>query len=236
MPHTAKLIFSVETVGHDFDSFDDLTKDVLACSLHERCDGSIFKRNGIGRSQLADLPLMGEIVSIGVYDLSRENGAVYFKGDEGMSEEQMEGEMKLKPLKSEKEILEHFWSVAGHYTEFISFNGDRKDVPFIMVRSAVHGVRATKDLMSARKLNEQRFDAVHVDIREQMTFYGALEQPGELHVWCNAFGIKSPATAEVTDVDAAFDEKRYRDVALRTVANMKAIHDLYVRWDSTLRF
>ncbi|MFH1188869.1 MAG: hypothetical protein V1652_03435, partial [bacterium] len=76
----------------------------------------------------------------------------------------------------------------------------------------------------------------HVDIYDQMTFYGSLNQPGNLHVWCKAFGIETSETAEVDDIHQAFEKKQYDDIARRTAANLLAISALYERWNTSLRF
>jgi uncharacterized protein YprB with RNaseH-like and TPR domain len=176
---------------------------------------------------------MGEIVSIAVYDHSHGNGVVYYRAAEGAEKTENE-DMKYRPAGTEKELLEHFWNAAGHYTEFVTFNGRQFTVPFLMVRSAINEIRASKDLMSDRKIGDQRFDALHVDLRDQMTFYGALEQPGGLHVWCKAFGI--PHDEEDLDVDQLFENGEYDVIAKRAEASLKAISELYAKWDVSLRF
>ena len=77
------------------------------------------------------------------------------------------------------------------------------------VRSAVHKIKATKDLMSNRYLNSQKFGATHIDLFDQLTFYGAVRRKGGLHLWCRAFGITSPKAQGVTGDDVAnlFKEK-----------------------------
>lgn len=229
MIHTSKLIIRIQTVEKKIEDLDDVTKDIVSCQVRKECEEG-------GPRFFSHFPLLNEIVAAGVYDEARASGAVYFQaGDEEMGESEENG-IRFKPARSEREIIEHFWDVASHYTEFVSFGGWRVDAPTIMLRSALYGIRASKDLMSARHLREQRFDALHVDLLDQFNFYGASEQPGGLHVWCKAFGIESPDEAAERDVDRAFEEKRYRDIAMRTARDLEAIHQLNANWNASLRF
>ncbi|NIQ03121.1 MAG: hypothetical protein GWM98_24345, partial [Nitrospinaceae bacterium] len=88
--------------------------------------------------------------------------------------------------RTEREMLEGFWEGAKEYDEFVSFNGRSFDVPFMMTRSAIHGVKPSKDLMSNRYLGSQRFGAKHVDLLDQLSFYGAVRKKGNLHLWARA--------------------------------------------------
>ena len=160
------------------------------------------------KSGLGFSPLTGQIVAIGVLDYDKNQGVVYFQAPGENFKEFQEGNVTFKPC-LEKEMLENFWKGAEKYNEFITFNGRGFDAPFLAVRSAVHKIKATKDLMSNRYLNSQKFGAVHIDLFDQLTFYGATRRKGGLHLWCRAFGITSPKAQGVTGDDVAqlFKEK-----------------------------
>jgi len=68
-------------------------------------------------------------------------------------------------------MLENFWNGAKSYQEFISFNGRGFDVPFLMIRSAIHKIIPSKDLMHGRYLYQQLSNAKHIDLFDQLTFY-----------------------------------------------------------------
>ena len=70
--------------------------------------------------------------------------------------------------------------------EIITFNGRGFDCPFILIRSAVHKIKPTKDLMP------NRYNGVHIDLLDQLTFYGASRRKFSLDMWCKTFGIKAP--------------------------------------------
>jgi predicted PolB exonuclease-like 3'-5' exonuclease len=66
--------------------------------------------------------------------------------------------------------------------QFITFNGRNFDVPFLMMRSAMVGVKVTKNLMGYRYGDE------HIDLLEQFTFYG-LTRKFNLDFYCQSFGM-----------------------------------------------
>lgn len=233
------LIFDIETVGENYDRLDDTTKDSLTRWIkRESQSEQEFEKaledlkNGLGFS-----PLTGEIVAIGVLDSDKDQGAVYYQSLGEKQEEYDENGIKLKPM-SEKEMLEQFWKLAESYQEFVSFNGMGFDVPFLMIRSAIHKIQPSKNLMSNRYLNSQRYEAKHIDLMDQLTFYGAMRRKGNLHLWCRAFGIKSPKAEGITgdDVGALFKEKKFIDIARYNVGDIKATRELYGYWRDYLKF
>lgn len=234
----AKLIFDIETIGEDFDLLDETTQDVLTRWIKKESESEEeYKialeelKKGLGFS-----PLTGEIIVIGVLDYEREKGVVYFQAPgENFGEYEKEG-IKFKQT-TEKEMLENFWKGAMQYQEFVSFNGRGFDVPFILIRSAVHKIKPTKDLMSNRYLRSQREDARHVDLFDQLTFQGAVRRKGGLHLWARAFGIKSPKADGITGDEVAkfFKEKRYKEIAEYNANDLRATKKLFEYWDNYLR-
>lgn len=136
---------------------------------------------------------------------------------------------------TEKEMLEKFWQGVKEYEEFIGFNSRGFDVPFIMIRSAVHGVNPTRNLMEGRYLYQQR-DCRHIDLQDQLTFYGAVRKKGNLHLWSRAFGIKSPKDEGVTgdDVGRLFKEKKFLEIARYNAGDLRATKELYEKWEKYL--
>jgi 3'-5' exonuclease len=233
----SKLVFDIETIGQDWESIDELTRENLTKWLKKdnlSDDDMAFKVDGIkGETGLS--PLTGEIVSIAIYDVEREAGAVYFQSPDGESVTQEEGNIKYQSM-TEKEILETFWNIAQKYKEFITFNGRGFDAPFMMIRSAIHGIAPSVDLMEGRYLYQQR-GVKHIDIYDQMTFYGATSKKGSLHLFCRAFDIPSPKTGGSGDeVSHLFKEKKYMDIAKYNMGDVIATTELYKRWEKYLKF
>jgi len=239
MSNPQKLIIDIETVGENFDSLDLSTQENLTRWIKkDSADEKDYKtaledlKNGLGFS-----PLTGEIIVIGVLDFYKNEGVVYFQAPGEKHKDFTEEGITFKQF-GEKEMLQKFWDGARQYQHFITFNGRGFDAPFLMVRSAIHGVRPTKDLMRGRYISQQNFDAIHIDLQEQLTFYGALRRKGGLHLWSRAFGIESPKAGGITgdDVGRLFKEKKFLDIARYNVGDLRATKALYEKWEQYLNF
>jgi hypothetical protein len=235
----AKLIFDIETVGEDFDALDKTTKEVLTHWIKKEAENKkeYEEELEVLKNRLGFSPLTGEVIAIGVLDYEKDKAVVYFQAPgEDLSEFEEDG-VKFKPM-TETEMLTNFWLDVQRYQEFISFNGRVFDVPFLMIRSAVHKIKPTKDLMSNRYLRSQDFDSKHIDLFDQLTFYGALRRKGGLHLWCRAFGIKSPKAEGITgdDVSRLFREKKFKEIVRYNLGDLRATKELYERWRDYFNF
>ncbi|QQR78327.1 MAG: ribonuclease H-like domain-containing protein [Candidatus Moraniibacteriota bacterium] len=229
----ATLIFDIETVGEDFAALDETTKESLTRWIKRESGGedeyqAALKdlEDGLGFS-----PLTGQIVAIGVLDAERQKSAVYYQPADANDTDFEEGSAKFEAL-SEKAMLEKFWEIATKYDTFVTFNGRQFDVPFLMVRSAVHGVKPTKNLLANRYLQYQPYNAKHVDLLDQLSFYGVMRRKGSLHLWTRAFGIESPKAQGVTgdDVQGLYKEGKYQTIARYNARDLVATLALYERY------
>lgn len=239
MSTNKKLVFDIETVGENFDELDEATQDTLTRWIRkESSDEDEYKRaldevrQGLGFS-----PLTGEIVAVGMLDHHKNEGAVYYQAPGQENGEVREDGITLKQM-TEEDMLRKFWHAAEQYQVFITFNGRGFDVPFLMIRSAIHGIRPTKDLMRGRYLYQHNPEALHIDLQEQLTFYGATRRKGSLHLWCRAFGIESPKASGVMGDDVAplYREGKYLDIARYNVGDLRATRALYEKWETYLAF
>lgn len=234
-----KLVFDIETIGHDFDSFDKTTKEVLtnwiekSSSSEEEYEVKLEElKNGLGFS-----PLTGEIVAIGVLDYEKNQGVVYYQAPNQVNKDFEEYGIRFKQM-TEEEMLKSFWNGATEYDEFITFNGRAFDVPFIIARSAKYGIKPSKDLMSYRYSTQQKKDSVHTDLYDQLSYYGAVRKAGNLHMWCRHFGIDSPKAEDVKgdNVTEMFNNGRCLDIAKYNVRDIKATAKLYEKWEKLIKF
>ncbi|EKD46856.1 MAG: hypothetical protein ACD_67C00039G0002 [uncultured bacterium] len=234
-----KLVFDIETIGEDFDALDKITQESLTrwIKRETKSEEEYEKELSDVKNGLCFSPLTGQIVAIGVYDVEKDKGAVYFQAPDDSVGDSEEGNIKFRPL-SEKDMLTQFWNLAQKYDEFISFNGRTFDVPFLFVRSAINGIRPTKNLMANRYLSSQPKNAKHIDLLDQFTFYGSVRRKGNLHLWSKAFGIKSPKEDGVTgdQVGQLFKEKRFLDIAKYNVGDLKATKELFEHWEKFIKF
>lgn len=231
------LVFDIETVGETWDALDETTQHNLAwwleqATTNEKDYAYEMKelKDGLGLS-----PLTGFIVAIGVYDTETKKGAVYFSAPDTTVIAHEEEGIKYETM-NEKEMLEQFWKVAGMVNEFVSFNGRGFDAPFLAIRSMVHGIRPSKDLLSNRYVSLQR-GCAHIDLLDQLTFYGAARFRKSLHLFCRALSIESPKAGGTTgdDVATLYAEKRYEDIAHYNAGDLFATAALFERWKETLR-
>lgn len=231
------LVFDIETVGEAWDSLDEATQENLSYWIRESADDDESYqyemqklKEGMGLS-----PLTGFIVAIGVYDTEKEKGAVYFSAPDAKLAESEESGISYKPM-GEREMLVQFWKVAAVCSEFVSFNGRAFDAPFLAIRSMAHGVRPSKDLLSNRYLSSQR-GCTHIDLMDQLTFYGAARFRKTLHLFCRALGIESPKASGTTgdDVAGLYKNKKYLDIARYNAGDLRATSALYKRWQDFLR-
>jgi len=233
------LVIDIETIGEDFDSLDQATQDALswwikreAGSEEEYQADLTTLKDGLGFS-----PLTGQIVAIGVLDVEKDQGAVYFAAPGQDLAPFEEDRFKFEAL-NEKAMLEKFWQGASRYTDFVTFNGKGFDIPFLFVRSAVNGVKPTKNLMSNRYLSSQKVGTRHIDLLDEFNFYGAVRKKGNLHLWSRAFGITSPKAGGITgeDVSRLFKEKKFIDIARYNTGDLIATKKLYEYWRTYFNF
>lgn len=226
-----KLIFDIETIGVDFENLDKLSQEYLL--KYVQTEEEIEKE----KKRLALWPLTGEIVAIGILNPDTNKGAVYFQAPEE----------KINPFEeqgisfetgTEKEIIEKFWQVISDYQQFISFNGRSFDAPFLMIRSAILGIRPTKNLLANRYLSSQPYNVQHIDLFDQLSFYGVLQRKFSFHLWAKAFGIKSPKEDGLTgeSVKEVFNQKKYLEIARYNLGDLIATKELYDKWQKYLSF
>lgn len=186
----ASIVIDIETAGEDWQEIDTKTQEVLIKKASYQTNVTDLTPEEFAQEQLAVSPLTGEIVALGLLDVETSKGAVYYQApNKSIADEEYQG-LKLK-VSSEKEMLTRFWELSERYTHFVTYSGRQFDIPYLFIRSAIHGIRPAKDLMRGRYLYQQSPNAVHVDLYDQLSFYGSM-RIGSLHTVCRAFGIESP--------------------------------------------
>lgn len=219
-----RLIFDIETVGVDFESLDKTSQSSLL-RFADTPEDEDYIKEGLGFS-----PLTGQVVAIGILNPDTGKGGVYFQAPETKLELLEDTIAQYVPYSSqsaEKDVLKHFWDVAQHYDQFVTFNGRAFDAPFLLVRSAVRKVKPSVNLMP------NRYYDTHIDLLDRLTFFGAVRRKANLHLWCTAFGIASPKAKGVSGDDVArlFKEKKYLDIAKYCFDDLKATAELFAYWE-----
>ncbi|MBI5407954.1 MAG: ribonuclease H-like domain-containing protein [Nitrospirae bacterium] len=219
-----KLIIDIETVGKDFELLDELSKEYLLKFAESEEDIKAAKE-GLGFS-----PLTGEVVAIGMLNPETGNGAVYLQSPEAPQEPFKENGIEYV-ADTEAGILTRFWEAVKHYDQIITFNGRGFDAPFIILRSAIHRIKPTKEIMP------NRYHLSHIDLLDQLTFYGSVRRKFSLHMWCKAFGIQSPKEEGVTgyEVGDLFKQRQYLTIARYCVRDLYATKELFEYWNEFVR-
>jgi DNA polymerase elongation subunit (family B) len=224
-----RLIFDIETIGNDFNTLDDKSKEYVLQFAKNPEDEEKKKE------ELVFSPLTGSIVAIGILNPDTDKGAVYFHDPSGKLESQTDNNVQYMPLAGEKELLKEFWQTAALYDQFITFSGHAFDCPYLTIRSAIHKIIPTKKLMGYRftKGND-----LHIDLYDQLTNFGAMrEGRRNLHMWCQAFGIKSSKDEGVTGDNVAelFKNKKYSDIARYCAGDLWATKELFKYWEKYIK-
>jgi DNA polymerase elongation subunit (family B) len=220
----SKIVFDIETLALPLDNFDKKQQDYLlkfAKTDEERTE-ALMKMN------LS--PLTAQVLAIAMLNPESGQGKVYYQGPGERSALIDDGKVELVPGE-ERDILEGFWKTISHYSQFVTFNGRSFDCPFLMIRSAILGIRPSRNLMVYRYgANE------HCDLLEQLSFYGAFRK-FNLDFYCKSFGIKSPKEdVSGLDMGPLFTAGRYREIAEYCLGDVKATAELFQRWQTYLAF
>lgn len=181
-------------------------------------------------------PFTARIIAIAMVNPDSNQGKVYYQVPSASPSLQGptlvdDGLVELVPL-DEAGILQEFWKTIGHYGQFITFNGRTFDCPFIMLRSALLGIKPTRNLLPYRYSASE-----HCDLLEQLSYYGAFRK-FNLDFYCKSFGIKSPKSEGITGLDMGrlFAEERYADIANYCLGDVKSTAELFRRWLALLAF
>jgi hypothetical protein len=174
----SKIIVDIETVGFDFESFDQKSQEYLLKYGQTEEDKKDIK------NRLGLYPLTGEIVAIGMLNPDTMKGCMLYQNGNGEKEKSEEDGISYESG-MEKEILEQFWAKLKSYQQVITFIGRGFDAPYLIMRSAAHRIRPTKNLMGYRYDSKE-----HCDLLEQLTFYGAVRKYN-MDFYAKSFGLKS---------------------------------------------
>jgi len=222
------VVFDIETVGVDWTSLDDAQRAYLLKNAKSEEEQRLVPE------WLSLWPMTGKIVVLAMQNVETGRGRVWYEKADGRREEKSEDGLFDFVGDTECAFLEEFWKTMTRFDRFVTFNGRGFDCPWMMLRSAVHGLRPSKNLMGYRYSVRP-----HVDLLEVLTFFGAggsAARKFNLDFYCKAFGIESPKSHGVTgmDVNTLMAEHRYREIAEYCLRDVKATVLLYQIWKERL--
>jgi len=223
----ATLVLDIETVGVDFDTLhEDVRATLLRSAQREPTDELRNAAVTRIRDSMSLWPLTARIVAIAMINVDSGGGRVYYESPQ--HEEFAADDGRSRCVGSdERTALAAFWRDVRHFQRFVTFNGRSFDLPFLMLRSAVLGLRPTRNLMASR----------HTDLLEELTFDGKTRR-FSLEFYCHAFGIDSPKREGVSGAQVAglHQSGQYREIARYCLRDAVATAELYDRWRETLCF
>jgi len=222
-----KLVIDIETVGTPWEEHDPYVREYLMKGLTE--EGAEEARRAGGLS-----PFRGKIVAIGVVRLDDGRScALYEVPDQNEMKVEKNG-LRTYISGNEKQILEKFWEFFDSDSRFISFNGRQFDGPFLMIRSAIHGVVPKRDLVGYR----YGFHP-NCDLREALNFFGTTNSRQfkfNLDLACKVFGVQT-SKGEGLDgrsVETWYRAGRHREIAEYCLEDVRATAELYEKITPTL--
>ena len=207
------LSFDIETIPQDDAKLSDAQKEAIEkkvdSEISRACPNSDVDIHKIKSRIMGTSPYFGEIVVIGCYlvtpTYTRDH--LFYGADE-------------------KTILTKFWEMLENFQGlFVSYNGLKFDVPFIIKRSMFYGILPTnKNFTDTRRFRTYP----HFDAQEVISDYDRFMAPS-LAVACDLLGITSPKEGEVKaeNVAQAFKEGRVQEIANYCLRDVKATYKVY---------
>lgn len=236
------LAFDIETCGIPFDQFDDTRQEYLLRNATDEAE----REKKIAEMALS--PLTGFISCIGMYRVVVESGIVDARAvaysyrpdmdDNGEYESVTLDTGDIVHYSGESTLLSNFWRIlaADRNMHLISFNGRGFDCPFLMLRSAVLGVKPSRNLMAGTRFNYP----LHTDLLDKLTFFmpsqtGATRR-FNFDFFTKAFGIESPKSQGVdgSKVGEFFRQGKHAEIASYCLRDVKATWELFRRWQQYL--
>ena len=222
-----KLVIDIETVGIPWEELDPYVREYLIKGLS---DGDAEEARRAGRLS----PFRGRIVAIGVIRLDDGRSCALYEvpGQTELRTEKVGARTYISG--SEKQILEKFWQFFDDDSRFISFNGRQFDGPFLMIRSAIHGVVPKRDLVGYRYGYHP-----NCDLREALNFFGTTNSRQfkfNLDLACKTFGVETSKSEGIDgrSVETWYRAGRHREIADYCLEDVRATAELYEKIAPTL--
>ncbi len=218
------VAFDIEVAGAPWEEIDEATRHYLLS--RQKTDEA---REGI-RDRLAFVRGMGRVVSIAMWNMKTDTGAVMVQGS-GCKWEEFDVVPGTKVFRgNEREMLIEFWKQAQDWGTVVTYNGRGYDGPVLMTRSAMLDVAPSRNLTGYRYSIKD-----HCDLMEVLNFFGAARESYSLDYWCRRFGVESPKGkmdgSRVADKARA---GRYDEIAEYCLRDTRATADLFQRLRKTL--
>ena len=168
------LVFDIETAPIEWDTLAESQQEYLL--RNAQTEEEIEKR----KFEMALTPMTAHVVCIGLQMMKQQEDGTYEMTSraafssvpDSVYEENKDIELSTGAhcyIRREEKVLTDFWAILTKYPRacLISFNGRNFDAPFLMLRSALLGIKPSRNLMAGTKFNYQG----HIDLIDELTFY-----------------------------------------------------------------
>jgi predicted PolB exonuclease-like 3'-5' exonuclease len=237
------LVFDLETIGEDFNELKDSQKEYI--TRFTQTEEERLKKI----SEMALSPISGKIICTGLLFISGEEGSeplpLTYCVDKSITDDSIKDTKYLPSgakcfISNEKRMLEEFWRIFEKYPniKLVSFNGRNFDAPYLMLRSAIHRIRPSRNLMSGTKFSYDK----HIDLADELTFFNPSNYGGtkrfNFDYYSYAFGIPSPKGAGIdgSKVGQFYEEGKIEDIAEYCLRDVVATWELFKIWKEYLCF
>ena len=220
------IAYDIEVAGFRWEEVDEVTRGYL---LNRARDDE--EREAIPE-RTALYPGLGKICAIGRWNLEMDRGLCLM---EGAHEDLHEWERVPHSdvfRGDEAELLERFWDIVDRKNpRLVSYNGRNYDGPILMIRSAMLGVKPSKNLCGPRFSSLE----THTDLLEILTFYGSWRERYSLEYWCRRFDIESPkGSVDGSQVARYYREGRIEEIGEYCLRDVRATAQLYAQLRETV--
>ncbi len=239
------LVFDIETAPLDFETLSESQQEYILRKTNTEEEIQYKK------FEMALSPITAQVVCIGTQMMQlTDEGAWEVLGRAALSvnNDFDYGQKELIKLSTgddcyltnEAKLLDDFWAILRKYdhSTLISFNGRNFDAPFLMLRSAIHRIKPSRNLMSGTKFNYP----LHIDLIDELTFYNpspySASKRFNFDFYTRTFGIKSPKSEGVDGsmVGEYFRDGKILEISEYCMRDINATWELFLIWNSYLRY
>lgn len=212
-PSVPTLVFDIETLGKNFDELDESEQDYLLNNLEKNEEDK-----EIAKDKTALYSIFGSVCAIGAVDVNKKTGFVLSLSTKEIKPEK--DNFKYEIFENEKELLTRFWDICPNYEQFVTYNGENFDFPYLMIRSGINRVKMPFEI---KKWSEKFIDLQN-KIKQNRAY--------TLEMLCKAFGVKNPKAEGVhgNSVTPLYKAEEFNKIADYVARDATATTELYLIW------
>ena len=206
------LSFDIETIPQP-EALSDIQKNELDKRIDKYLDKNPKETHEDAKSLIMGTsPYFGKIICIGLYRINTKEGI----------------EKEIAITGKEENILIRFWNMIEKFDGlFVSYNGVKFDVPFIMKRSMKYNILPTN--INFLQTNPYK-KYPHFDVQNILADFNRFDAVS-LRLACDLMDVPSPKEGEIKaeDVAEAYRDGRIQEIADYCVRDVKATFEVYKR-------